>query len=72
MPFYKYRCAECGATVELFRKISEMMDDTTCNQCNLNMEHVIEAPSVRIKESLDDRMNRNWEDRKKKKATGEW
>lgn len=72
MPFYTYECAECGLVVEVLRNIDDRHEMVVCEKCNVYCELIIEAPSFKIREALDDRMNRNYKTRMQKKASGEW
>ena len=73
MPNYTYKCQCCGTTEERMRKISERNDGVFCDcKCNDPMLLIIEAPAFKMRESMEDRLNTNYEKKMQKKATGEW
>lgn len=46
MPYYAYTCQRCGATIELFRKLSERDADATCSNCGGKLRRVFRQPAV--------------------------
>lgn len=47
MPIYEYRC-KCGNMEDIFHKIVDRNEVTTCSCCNQAMTRVISSPSMVI------------------------
>ena len=73
MPCYTYKCVECGAVEERIRRIDERGNPVFCDcTANTKMALQIEAPAFKVRESMEDRLNTNYDKKMKRKETGEW
>ncbi len=72
MPTYVYGCGNCGSIQEHLRTIRDRLNHVKCKECGDEMEMIIRAPMVSVPEAMKERLNRNYEERKKKKAMGEY
>jgi len=54
------------------RKIEDRLSEIICMDCAEEMELVIEAPAFKMRETMEDRLNTNYEKKMQRKATGEW
>lgn len=72
MPIYVYKCPKCGCVEEYFRSIESRLERVVCLLCHKDMELQMRAPAFKITENMGERLNRNYEKRKEKKASGEW
>lgn len=48
MPFYEYRCKNCGQTIEIIKKISESDSIEICPKCNLYMQKSISINNFKL------------------------
>jgi len=46
MPFYEYKCMECGAVTEVLRPIKSRDDVTYCNRCGAAAERIMSTFST--------------------------
>jgi putative FmdB family regulatory protein len=61
MPFYEYKCLDCGGRVEMRQSYDEMVavrDSLRCQKCEGRMQFVFPAPNL----STDTTFVRNWGD----------
>lgn len=50
MPLYEYRCAECGNTVEVIQKVSDL-PLSECTACGGELERLLSASAIQFKGS---------------------
>lgn len=48
MPFYEFKCPECGHTFEKIRKMSEASDPAECPECGKMAEKMVSGSNFRL------------------------
>jgi putative FmdB family regulatory protein len=70
MPFYDYICLKCGTEEEHLRSVEERHKAPSCH-CGGEMELAIASPAFKINDTLQERLNKNYDKHRAKVKAGE-